>query len=168
MFIFRFCHGLYLSRRVRWLLYKWPFSVVIVPEPQSGRLYEYSNSPSDEILYRINSSIIEMVARSPETVNSLYSTGVLAEYYFDVPHFRIGLTPVFLAIGYKSDHWLQFDLDTGDVLKSASCLSPYQCYTSKAKESNTGEGSSGKRRSLVLGMSEFHFILWDLATGVAR
>uniref|UniRef100_A0A5K3ENH0 Protein kinase domain-containing protein n=1 Tax=Mesocestoides corti TaxID=53468 RepID=A0A5K3ENH0_MESCO len=111
---------------------------------QGGNLYEYSSNPSGDILYKVNSSIFELVARSPETLNSFYTTG------------------------YKSDHWLQLDLDTGKLLKSARCLSPYQCYSSSEKDEGDTEEHRLRRRVLAIGISEYHFMLWDLASGVAR
>lgn len=114
------------------------FSVIIIPEIHGGRLYEYPGGQSRDLLYRINSSIFEMVVRSPESVNSLYTTG------------------------YKADHWLQLDLDTGEILKSARCFSPSQCYSSNIDD------QVPSRRILDLGMSEYHLMLWDLATGIAK
>ncbi|KAL5103207.1 Serine/threonine-protein kinase/endoribonuclease IRE2 [Taenia crassiceps] len=112
--------------------------VIIMPEIHGGRLYEYPGGQSGDLLYRINSSIFEMVVRSPELINSLYTTG------------------------YKADHWLQLDLDTGELLKSARCFSPFQCYSSNIDD------RVSSRRVLDLGMSEYHLMLWDLATGIAK
>ncbi|KAL5964493.1 Serine/threonine-protein kinase/endoribonuclease IRE1 [Taenia solium] len=112
--------------------------IIIIPEIHGGRLYEYPGGRSGDLLYRINSSIVEMVVRSPESINSLYTTG------------------------YKADHWLQLDLDTGEVLKSARCFSPFRCYSSNIDD------RVPSRRILDLGMSEYHLMLWDLATGIAK
>ncbi|CDI98001.1 serine:threonine protein kinase:endoribonuclease [Echinococcus multilocularis] len=112
--------------------------VIIIPEIHGGRLYEYPGNRSGDLLYRINSSIFEMVVRSPESINSLYTTG------------------------YKSDHWLQLDLDTGKILNSARCFSPFQCYSANIDERIPA------RRTLDLGMSEYHFMLWNLTNGDAK
>ena len=62
-------------------------------------------------------------------------------------------------IGYKSDHWLLLDLDTGELVKSAHCFSSYQCFMSNM------ENQSKKRNILDLGMSEYHIMLWNFSTG---
>lgn len=116
-------------------------SVLLIPEIHGGRLYEYSGSESKDVLYRVNSSIFELVARSPETLNSLYTTGMYKCFTFYLE-------------GYKSDRWLQLDLDTGNLLKSARCFPNSQCYSAHLDD-------GVNPRILDLGISEYHFMLWD-------
>nr|VZI41587.1 unnamed protein product [Spirometra erinaceieuropaei] len=125
----------------------WP---VIFPEPLNGRLYVYSNVPSKDILYSLNSTVADFVSRSPEFINSLYSTG------------------------YKSDHWLRFDLATGRVIKNTGNFQTDQCSSKKGVDLGTvfpSEADGFSRESehqLAVGISQYHFILWDLMSGLVK
>nr|VZI23992.1 unnamed protein product [Spirometra erinaceieuropaei] len=125
----------------------WP---VIFPEPLNGRLYVYSNAPSKDILYSLNSTVSDFVSRSPEFINSLYSTG------------------------YKSDHWLRFDLATGRVIKNTGNFQADQCSSKTGVDLGTvfpSEADGFSRESehqLAVGISQYHFTLWDLMSGLVK
>ncbi|BHF77458.1 hypothetical protein SprV_0602056300 [Sparganum proliferum] len=123
---------------------------VILPEPLNGRLYVYSDVPSKDILYSVNSTVADFVSRSPEFINSLYSTG------------------------YKSDHWLRFDLATGRVIKNTGNFQADQCSSKTGVDLGTvfpSEADGFSRESehqLAVGISQYHFTLWDLMSGLVK
>uniref|UniRef100_A0A0X3P3L5 Uncharacterized protein n=1 Tax=Schistocephalus solidus TaxID=70667 RepID=A0A0X3P3L5_SCHSO len=120
---------------------------IILPDPLNGWLYVYSNVPSKDILYSINSTVADLVSRSPEFLNSLYSTG------------------------YKSDHWLHFDLASGRLIKNTNNF-PADDFHSKTESglgtvfpSEADRSIWESKNQLAVGISQYHFTLWDLISG---
>ncbi|KAF7257899.1 hypothetical protein EG68_04810 [Paragonimus skrjabini miyazakii] len=114
---------------------------ILIVDPLEGRLYEYSNDASKDMLTHLDHSVMGYVRRSPA-------------YYKN-----------YISFGSKTDSWLSLDMSTGKVLQVSNHNSVQQCPNPIEPEGDSIPTFQPSGDFIGLGQTQYNLLFRDPVTG---
>ncbi|KAF8564913.1 hypothetical protein P879_10468 [Paragonimus westermani] len=114
---------------------------ILIVDPLEGRLYEYSNDASKDMLTHLDHSVMGYVRRSPA-------------YYKN-----------YISFGSKTDSWLSLDMNTGKVLQVSNHNSVQQCPNPIESEGDSIPTLQPVGDFIGLGQTQYNLLFRDPVTG---
>ncbi|KAF5401592.1 hypothetical protein PHET_05323 [Paragonimus heterotremus] len=114
---------------------------ILIVDPLEGRLYEYSNDASKDMLTHLDHSVMGYVRRSPA-------------YYKN-----------YISFGSKTDSWLSLDMNTGKVLQVSNHNSVQQCPNPIEPEGDSIPTLQPPGDFIGLGKTQYNLLFRDPVTG---